>query len=143
MDDSETVASQGEIVRSLTCTTLSQVVGGLAVDCEDCSQYDGSQLRGERGVRGLTRGTGVSVRDRHLRQSHAVEQWTTVVADIPQNDALSDVKVHSELPLLPFNRLSVLSNGERDSLRLTGAERCVSWAPVTASMEVLTRCESA
>jgi hypothetical protein len=86
LDDTKTITAESEIVGGRAGATLAEIVCRLA----------------------MIRRSWVAVRDSHLSQSETVENWSVIVAHIPEDGSLPVVECQSKFPLLPPNYLGVV-----------------------------------
>lgn len=104
LDDTETVASESEIVSSCASAAFAEIVGGFAMVWR----------------------SWVAVGDSHLSKSKSVEDGSSIITDISKNGAFTVVESQSELPLLPGDNFGVFGcDSEADTLWLRNVERFV------------------
>jgi hypothetical protein len=104
LDDTETVASESEIVSSCASAAFTEIVGGFAMVWR----------------------SWVAVGDSHLSKSKSVEDGSSIITNISKNGALTVVESQSELPLLPGDNFGVFGcDGEADTLWLRDVQRLV------------------
>jgi hypothetical protein len=104
LDMTKAVTAKFEIVCHCSCPGITKIEGGLLV----------------------VRRARVGIRNVHIREGKAVEEWPGVVPNIIKDHAFSLIVANSERPFLPFEYMSSLSDRrelERCSLGLDDLQR--------------------
>jgi hypothetical protein len=100
LDHTKTIATKGEIVGTITSTSVTKVEGLLAVEGR----------------------ASISIRNSHLADAHAVHDAPSIIANIVEDGTLARIEGDAKAPLLPLDE-RLICDFERGSFRLSDIDR--------------------